>query len=139
MSSKPVFLVLEDMEIRIDFLRNTFGDAVEVVWAEDVTTFRQKLAGISPERLCAVILDHDLAPPGTPMKDKHGLDGTDAAKDLKVNVPVFVWSMNPVGAVRMVKILRESGHSCRHIPFGESNKVHLASNLVQAMLLWRKK
>lgn len=103
-------LVLEDHDVRIEWLREYFPDAV-IMWAQNVTTFEGSLK-YKPRM---ILLDHDLGPlPET---------GYDAAKLLPDTVdaetPVLIWSQNPVGADNIKSYLKSNGFTTVvWLPFG---------------------
>lgn len=115
-----VVLVLEDMQVRVDWLRDLVGDRASVLWCADVAALLAVLRGGSVPDL--VILDHDLG--GIPRdldagsRDKDGRTGLDAAEDMPpVECPVLVWSVNPVRAPIMVETLRRRGMQTGWAPF----------------------
>lgn len=130
-----MIIVLEDMEVRVQWLTRMFSD-VNVVWHDNVTGFRESLEGLeAPPSL--VILDHDLGSTQTPWVSEgaDGLSGSDAARELQVPCPVLIWSINPDGAQNMARTLANSGHArVRWIPFMERHYVDLAGYIATALL-----
>lgn len=92
--------------MRIRILKRMMPRA-QIVWVSTVGELREIVA----QRIWdLVLLDHDL---------KHHESGTDAALFLEVDAPIVVWSLNPEGAERMVKILRRRGQLVvGWLPFG---------------------
>lgn len=115
-----MILVLEDMQVRVDWLRDLVGDRVKVVWS---TTVEQLVIDRRNVRPSLVILDHDLGGPpcagGPPSRDANGHDGLYACERIRaVECPVLVWSMNPTRAPLMVESLRRRGMRALWAPFG---------------------
>jgi hypothetical protein len=140
MPGKPLFLVIEDDEPRIDFLRETFGTYVEIEWAVSVRAFLAAAESISPRRLAAVIWDHDLGAVGH-NRDADGLRGIDAAKvvDLPRHIYQLIWSLNPVGAKNIYRELAGRGYtSVDCVEAKTANRAALAARLTSAILAWRR-
>jgi hypothetical protein len=118
-----VIVVLEDMQVRVDWLLGLVGNE-RVAWSETVSDF---LPTVDAPTL--VILDHDLGgvpmtleeatAPGPASRGRDGLTGLDAAERMPVvSCPVLVWSVNPVRAPQMVATLRRRGMRALWAPFG---------------------
>lgn len=118
-----MIIVLEDMQVRVDWLRDAFGALHAVNWRDDVESFLLALDGVAPT---LVILDHDLGGPIDVTKpeprmsrDADGLTGLDACDRMPVVAcPVLVWSMNPVRAPIMVQTLQRRGMRALWAPYG---------------------
>ena len=110
-----MILVLEDMECRIDWLRDaTKGHVVQ--WCKTVSAL---VAAQGTPSL--VILDHDLGDLGTAnfSVGADGMTGLDAADCMPaVACPVLVWSMNPTRAPQMVQALQRRGMRATWAPYG---------------------
>ena len=88
-------LVLEDDPRRIRWLERMVPEA-DVFWTQSVPRLLRILQEEGVWDL--VLLDHDL---------NRKYTGTDAAKTMSVVGPIIVWSRNPTGAKRMVRILEK--------------------------------
>ena len=106
-------LILEDMEPRITWLRRVLPDAA-LCWVKSVPEFDQLWA--RDRAFGLVILDHDLRPEhyGAGSEMASGWNGMAAARSIaesgvEAGTSVLVWSMNPIGAPRMERVLREAG------------------------------
>ena len=136
-STKPVVLVLEDQEVRVDWLRDTFPDFMEIIWSKTVSDFLQSCkdhAGVT----AVAILDHDLGFDESVLQseDVNGQTGTDAAR-LMLPVPyVVIWSMNPGGSRLMRDILRDKKQRVRYAPFASQDM--LAGEIFVAVSNFKK-
>ena len=142
-----MILVLEDMDVRVQWLTRMFPD-VNVSWHDNVTAQKVISGGYSETEFMAslealeappslVILDHDLGSIQTPWvpEGEDGLSGSDAADRIQVTCPILIWSVNPDGAANMARTLANSGHTwVDRIPFLERNYVHLAGYIATALL-----
>lgn len=112
MANRIDFLVLEDDKIRIDWLFRSFPSAT-IAWASQYETFKEILE-CNPK---CVILDHDLG-----VASKNGYDAAKLIPTLlTTDIPVIIWSNNPVGSANMVSYLKAQGYMAAHLPFSYSN------------------
>lgn len=141
MTDKPIIVVLEDMDVRVNWLKRNFGDTCEILWCESVESFFHELRTIDRERIKLIILDHDLGTGSMisevedrklvipdPSKetfpyDTNGENGMHAAQGLGPwrEIPTVVWSINSARAPSMKKELEDRGTPCAWIPFCMSN------------------
>lgn len=119
MSDKVVH-VLEDMNMRVDWLKET-APPCDIVWSTCVQDFLDKFEEESRD-IRLIILDHDLGLDNddkdgyTP--DRNGQCGADVVRELEnVPCPVLVWSINMVAAPEMVSSLKDKNISAVHVPF----------------------
>ena len=124
-----MILVLEDMDIRVQWLRKMFP-ATEIQWCSDVSSFQEVLRSRSPS---VIILDHDLGPGSVTSEDSGGLTGYDAAKALRTNAPVLIWSVNMWGSNRMSSVLADNGVVHRALPFLSNNFPAIGAFVVHAL------
>lgn len=131
--SKPVILVLEDAEVRVEWLRDKFESVATIVHATTVTAMLDELERWKGS-LALVILDHDL---GT--LQPNGADnmcGSDAARllDVRRDIPILIWSWNPVGASQMMLSLTDHGYtSVSRLPFEARNFPSMAQYILRAV------
>ena len=131
---KPIILVLEDMEIRVVWLRTIFGDHVEIVWTTNVADFITTQARVAPDRVCLIIMDHDLHLPGHAVVPS----GLVAARTMTLVAPVIVWSQNPEGAPSMRDELKRRGYTAEWAPYFERELPTMAGKILHRVLSWRK-
>ena len=132
---RPTILVLEDMQIRVDWLRDAFPHAT-VVWLETVSDLMSSIAALGPFPPALILLDHDLGLGASHMEDdgsvlllddgvsfpldvngNNGMHAVDMMPDSMKVVPMIVWSINGPRAREMVARLTERGFVTTHIPF----------------------
>lgn len=113
MPSKPIIIVLDDMKLRIDWLRKWFDSSNHIIWRTNVTDFLEAVNANPSVQL--IILDHDLdmldGSKGVSM-GPDGLTGFDATNLLSLqfrNTQILVWSRNGNGAADMTDNLRSRG------------------------------
>ncbi len=106
-------LILEDMEPRIAWLQRVLPDA-ELHWVKSVPECDEVWA--RDRAFGLVILDHDLRPEhyGAGSETGSGWNGMAAARSIaasgvEAGTSVLVWSMNPIGAPRMERVLCDAG------------------------------
>ena len=109
--------ILEDNDQRIKFFRKLFLDH-NVICS---TTVDDAIETVDSLEFDMIMLDHDLGGKlgmGF-MQDKTGLGLVDYIidKDSQKNTSYIIHSQNPVGAVRMLNALRDSGRKVRIKPF----------------------
>lgn len=144
--TKPIILVLEDMFVRIEWLRAHFEADAEIIWAKNVDQFFEELRLLDRSRLKLILLDHDLggdsdadggliASTSWPM-DASGKNGGDAVDGLDGwnDIPAVVWSINNVSAPLMVDELKDKGFAAGWIPFLSTHRNMLKSVIAQLVL-----
>jgi len=108
-----MILVLDDDIQRIEHFRRWYGDSV-LVW---VTTPDEALNQMRVQSFSAIFFDHDLG-------DKRldfgviGMARTMERESLAVDTPIFIHSMNNVGASMLANTLGHS-HNVKVVPFGQ--------------------
>lgn len=126
---RSIIVVLEDMRVRVDWLRESFPEA-KIVWSETVADFISSFAGLDQSRIAVILLDHDIGGPFYGSSDDEGKNGLDAARELMgvQDVPVIIWSINGDGSRAMQQELEGKGHTVAWIPFLKYNmrKLELA-------------
>jgi len=117
-----VIVVLEDMQERIDWLQDTFPDT-GVIWVKSVKQLLDELKFVGKDNVALILLDHDIGGQFAGSADEDGLTGFDAAKSLTdwSDIPVIIWSINPVGAKKMHDALSNDGFVVARIPFMDRN------------------
>src|SRR5262245_10158676 len=105
--AKKVVVVLEDSDVRVQWLRDLMEPLGFEVRAHDHVQQFLRLVKDAGIRLTGVVLDHDLGGYRMPisLQDGDGLDGLDAAEKMPATVPTLVWSTNHIEAPKMVETL----------------------------------
>lgn len=130
-----VALVLEDMEVRVEWLEEVLeGTGVDVVWCTTVADFRRDLAYYG-KCVELIVLDHDLGRDSTTSEDERGETGLDGAKAIPVGctAPVLLWSINPSGRERMALELRSRGIVAAAYPFLRENMFGLMGVVMKSI------
>lgn len=112
--AKPVIIVLEDMKMRIDWLRKFFDSRCHIVWVTTVTDFQSAVAKHNLDTKL-IIFDHDLdmqfGSTGASL-GPDGMNGLHAAEwlpGLMANTPILVWSRNGHKAPAIEETLNKRG------------------------------
>jgi hypothetical protein len=137
---KPVILILEDHEPRVDFVRELFGAFSDIEWHVSVREFLMAVESVKHERVVAAIWDHDLGEVGH-NRDADGLKGIHAARAVEMPRHIYqlVWSINPSGSVDIEKTLQSRGYSnVERIEAKTQNRPMLAARLTSAFLVWKR-
>ena len=115
------FFILEDSDARIEL----FSDAL---YGHELTIAKSKDEGLKwwnrdQGKYDVVLLDHDLGgkqyldPRGS--EPNTGMKFVEAVADKPMPNRIIIHSYNLAGAVAMEAHLRDCGHACVRIPFGE--------------------
>lgn len=122
MTERPIIALVEDMEVRVEWLAEKFPDA-DIVWATTVDEFFAKLRVIDRSRLALILLDHDLGGPFFGSAGADGKTGLHAAQGLEgwYDVAVIIWSINEDGAKEMLHTLNDFRVNAVWIPFLRQN------------------
>lgn len=128
-----VVLVLEDMDHRVEWLRERLPSTAEIRHSNTV----EGLLWWWHAEPDLVILDHDLGGVptalGTGSADDNGHTGMDAARRMPVvSCPVIVWSVNPLRAPEMVSELWQRRLTACWLPFGEPRLGPTIANVLMA-------
>jgi hypothetical protein len=109
-----MILVLDDQfEERVKQFQKWYGES-NVVWASNP---QDALSQMTSQEFEAIFLDHDL---GSRQLDLavSGMARSMARDRIATNTPIFVHSMNNVGANTLFGILQNS-HNVKMLPFGQ--------------------
>jgi len=141
-------LILEDSEERIIFLKKKlshFGltEKVNIIWKTQVNDFEIWMNENKNNPPDMIVLDHDLdydhyVCSGHPSYGKTTYsvykNGSDAAKKIEwKDVPVIIWSMNPVGADNIHLILEKKDIKSVKLLFG-TKTVNSICKMINSLL-----
>ena len=118
-------LILEDSDLRIDFLKGVVGQRAEIFWAQNVSQFIDMLKEHS--KIDLFILDHDLGEfdcVGYTCA-KGGENGMQAIPFIPESSNCLVWSANIDKSKIMAENLAQKGCAIVRIPFLNKNKPDL--------------
>jgi hypothetical protein len=108
----------ERWEIFNELYRIPETSHVEFVWAKN---YDEAIAQLPKGKWDVVFLDHDLEDPSEYNQKSGWRDGTAIADWIREHTPfvgnAICHSMNPVGRMRMVEILKRGGYPARPVPF----------------------
>lgn len=105
-------LILEDEQVRVDWLRRKFPDW-QITWTKHPD---ETIAAMQTKQWDLIILDHDLH---FPVDSYVGAEPTGfwAAREVPADSVVLVWSINIPAAEQMANAIAERGATPVRIPF----------------------
>lgn len=119
-------LVLEDSDLRIDWLKQVVANRANVLWAQNIQQFIHLWGDAG--KIDLFILDHDLGEFDNAgyTSAKGGENGMQAVPLIPFGSRVFVWSANIIKAKDMTDALLDRGCATMRVPFLNQNKAYIA-------------